>query len=403
LLFHFEFTTLLDALVHRDNAMATNFLTEEDVTKLLTERSGESRAEAAAKIAVGFGQASLSERERHLAEEIFRVMVKDAEVRVREALSQNLKENPLVPHDVALTLARDVDSVALPVLQFSLVLTDSDLIDIIRSQNVAKQMAIAGRSKVSEDVSEALVETENQQVVTRLVSNEGAQITEKSLQKVVDDFGEIESVQDAVVHRVGLPVTVSERLVTMVSENLRAELVKRHELPKDLATDLLMQTRERATLSLASEGDQEDLDRLIFQMREYGRLTPSIILRALCMGDLRFFEAALSDLAQVPVVNTHKLIHDSGQLGLRGIFQKAGLPAAFFPAVRAAIQVAHETTFDGLDKDRERYSRRMIERILTHYDDLGVKFESDDLEYLLTKMNQLPAGRMETTLEDVET
>ena len=31
----------------------------------------------------------------------------------------------------------------------------------------------------------------------------------------------------------------------------------------------------------------------------------------------------------------------------------------------------------------------MIERILTQYGDLGVEFESDDLEYLLAKMAQL--------------
>ncbi len=33
----------------------------------------------------------------------------------------------------------------------------------------------------------------------------------------------------------------------------------------------------------------------------------------------------------------------------------------------------------------------MIERILTQYGDLGVDFDCDDLEYLLTKMGQLPA------------
>ncbi len=54
-----------------------------------------------------------------MAEQIFRIMVKDAEVRVREALAINLKENPNVPHDVAVTLAKDVDQVALPVLRFS--------------------------------------------------------------------------------------------------------------------------------------------------------------------------------------------------------------------------------------------------------------------------------------------
>ena len=38
----------------------------------------------------------------------------------------------------------------------------------------------------------------------------------------------------------------------------------------------------------------------------------------------------------------------------------------------------------------QRCARRMIERILTQYGNLGVEFDSDDLEYLLTKMGQLP-------------
>ncbi len=59
-------------------------------------------------------------------------------------------------------------------------------------------------------------------------------------------------------------------------------------------------------------------------------------------------------------------------------------------AARAAVDVARETDYDGGENDRERYSRRMIERILTQYGDLGVEFDSDDLEYLLTKMNELP-------------
>ena len=32
----------------------------------------------------------------------------------------------------------------------------------------------------------------------------------------------------------------------------------------------------------------------------------------------------------------------------------------------------------------------MLERILTQYGDLGVEFDSDDLETLLNKMGQLP-------------
>ena len=69
------------------------------------------------------------------------------------------------------------------------------------------------------------------------------------------------------------------------------------------------------------------------------------------------------------------------------------MPEHFFPGVRAAIEVARETSFDGEEHDKERYSRRMIERVLTQYGDLGVEFDSDDVDYLMGRMLQLPGER----------
>lgn len=204
-------------------------LTEGDVRKLLSDPSAVTRAETAAKLAIQFDQGDLSPSERAMAEQIFRIMVKDAEVRVREALAVNLKENPNVPHDVALTLAGDVDQVALPVLQFSEILSDADLVQIVRSQGAAKQKAIAGRPKVSAVVADAIVDGADKEAVVALVSNEGAEITETSFEKVIDKFGEDEAVQTPMVKRSALPVTIVERLVHRVSENLREHLLTHHE------------------------------------------------------------------------------------------------------------------------------------------------------------------------------
>ena len=371
--------------------MPTTNLTEDDVAKLLSDPSGTARAETAAKIAQNFNAGELSDHERQMAEEIFRIMVKDAEVRVREALSQNLKENPDLPHDVAVSMAKDVVSVSLPVLQFSDVLSDSDLIEIVRSQDSAKQVAIARREKVSETVSTALVDTDNVEVVSSLVANEGADISNDDLERVVEDFADSDAIKDALVFRPKLPVTVAERLLTSVSEKMKEELAKRHDIGDDLATDLILQSRERAVIGLSVEGDETDLEKLINQLHENDRLTPSIMLRALCMGDIDFFENALAMRIGVSLVNARTVIHDSGKLGLKTAIERAGLPESFYPAARAAIDVSHEMEYDGGENDRERYSRRMLERILTQYGDLGVEFESDDLEYLLKKMGDLPA------------
>ncbi len=370
--------------------MVSNVLSKNDVAELLSDPSVANREETARKIASDFDRGSLSDAEKALAEEIFRLMVKDAEVRVREALANNLKSNPLVPRDVAVSLAKDVNSVALPILESSEVLTDQDLVDIISQHDADKQSAIAGRPSVSETVSEAIVDTRNEDVVSRLVSNPGAEISDGSLGKVVDTLGDRESIQDAMGQRPHLPVTVSERLVTLVSEQMKAQIEGKFNLPTDAMTDLIMQIRERAVLSLSFQSGRDDLARLVGQLYTNDRLTPSILLRSLCMGDLAFFEAGIAKLAEISNVNARKLIHDDGGLGLRALCEKAGLPRNYLPAIRAAVEVTRETQYDGGEHDRERYSRRMIERILTQYGDLGVDFEADDLDYLLRKMDELP-------------
>ncbi|MBT7957622.1 MAG: DUF2336 domain-containing protein [Rhodospirillaceae bacterium] len=365
-------------------------LTEKDVKNLLTNPSGEQRAETAAKIAASFDSEHLSTEEKQLAEDIFLIMVQDAEIRVREALSENLKENPNVPHEVALSLAQDVDQVSLPVLQFSEVLNDQDLTEIINSQGSEKQFAIAGRASVSEDVSAALVQTQDENVVAHLVENEGAEISDSSLETVVDTLGDSEIVQGAMINRPQLPVTVIERLVTVVSDNFKEQLANRSDLPAGMAEGLLTQSREKAVVGLSVGSDEASVLKLVGQLLANDRLTPSIVLRAACMGNILFLVCALAELADVNVGNARKLIEDSGELGLKSLFTRANLPETFFPAIQAAVEVEQETEFDGGENDRERFARRMIERILTQFGDLGVDMESEDLEYLLAKMNELP-------------
>lgn len=371
--------------------MKRQHLTKQDVERLLTDGSGAARAETAAKIAAEFDADILTTHERSLALEIFRILAEDVELRVRQALSDNLKRNPYLPHDIAVALARDVDTVALPVLEFSQVLEDADLIEIVRERGAAKQIAIARRATVSEAVSEALIDSDNEAAVMALVSNEGAYLNTPALLRVVKTYGDSERVQFAMVRRPALPLTVSEKLLTVVSERLREELAKRQELPLDLATDLILQSRERATIGLAREADEQDVESLVAQMNRHGRLTPSIILRAACMGDITFMEAALAELAGTSLMSARKLIHDSGPLGLEAIYDKGGLPESHFPAIRAAVDMVEETDFDGRDQDRDRFRRRIIERVLTHYGDLGVHCEDADLEYLLAKMAELPS------------
>ncbi|WP_029008446.1 DUF2336 domain-containing protein [Azospirillum halopraeferens] len=364
----------------------TQHLSKDDVTRLLTDPSPGTRADLAAKLARDFESNTLNTDERRMAEEIIRVMARDAVVRVRQSLAENLKSSPALPRDVAMTLARDVEAVAIPILSVSQVLTDADLLEVIRSGSEAKQTAVAVRPEVSSTVAEALVESGGEAAVAALVANEGARLGETALVRVIDRFGTSEAVQEPLVHRSRLPVTVAERLVAVVSEKLQQYLVTHHDLPAKVASDLILQSRERATVGLFSgESDEAALERLVVQLARTGRLTPSLMVRALCMGDVAFFETAMAHRAGVPLTNARLLIHDVGPLGLKSVYDKARMPAALLPACRIALDVARQTHYDGEPGDIARHRRRTIERILTQYEGL----EADDLDYLLSKLGDL--------------
>lgn len=368
-------------------AKMRQMLTQTDVRRLLEEPSAANRADAALKVASAYSAEELSDDERDIAEDIIRVMTRDAEVRVRAALAENLKEYSGLSHDIAKKLASDVDTVALPVIQFSDVLTDDDLLEIVRNKSTEKQTAVAGRALVSEKVSEALVDTGKEDVVATLVSNDGAQISDKSFAKVIDTFGENERVNAGMVGRAKLPVAIAERLVNLVSEKLRDELVAQHELPDDVASDLILQSRERTTLGLLSPSDGiMDVHALITQLNKNGRLTPSIILRAICMGDIEFFEISVSVLSRLPLGAARALIHDDGALGLPAIIDRAGLPEAMKPMFKAAVDVSNETQYDGGEDDRERFRRRMLERVLTYMEDPSEGLGDENAEYLLERL-----------------
>lgn len=364
-------------------------LTEADVQRLMSSPSSDVRAETAEKIAVAFDAGKLTDSERQLAEAIFRVMMKDVEVMVREALARNLKESADLPKDVALTLAKDVESVALPVLQFSTVLSDADLIEIVRSSGADKQVAIAKRVEVSTAVAEALVDHgRTPQVVATLVSNPGAKLNEAIINKAIEKHGADVTVRNTLAHRSDLPVTIAERLVAAVSESLRDFLLTKRELSPDQAADLVLQARERATVALLPPGSKgSDVVDLVKQLKEHQRLSPSLILRALCMGDLGFFEASMAVLSNTPIVNARMLIHDEGKLGLQSLYSRTSLPTQLYPAFRTALDMVRSTEYDGGEKDRERYASKVIERVLTQYEDM----DSENLDYLLKKLRQLAA------------
>ena len=357
-------------------------LSQEDVAALLSDVAAPEAA--AERLGSKVAEGTLTAAERQAAEQVLRVMLDGAAVQVRKVLAETLKDSHFLPHDIAVALANDVESVAIPVLQFSEVLSDEDLIAVVRAGAPSKQIAIAGRAEVSTELAGALIQTDNNLAVATLVGNMGARLDEALIERAATRFGSDERVTQQLAKRPNLPVSVAERLVHFTLESLRAYIARRTDMPEAVITQIVLKTREQVTVDLRSAHfPAEEALELVQHLHAARRLTPSLILRALCVGDIGLFEAAMSELAGIAVHNARLLIHDAGQLGFKSLYDRTGLPQNYFPAFRVATQVAHETALDGSEFDRARFRRQMIERILTQFEEMG----ADDLDYLLIRLD----------------
>jgi uncharacterized protein (DUF2336 family) len=357
-------------------------LSPHDVARLLAEPSPDLRVELADKVAASLTGPSLAAGEIALAQDIVRILARDVETKVRASISHALRNSPHLPRDVALKLADDIDVVALPLLAESLVLTDEDLVDLVRRGSSLKQEMIAARPNLTETVSDALITHATEPAVVVLMGNQTAAIAEHSLNRAITRFTGSDRVKQAMVLRHSLPITVAERLVALVSSELQQHLVKEHALSPGIASDIILRSRESAIIRLSMGSTEADLARMVAQMHHSGRLTPTLLLRALCTGDVAFFEAAMAVKGDVPVANAQILIHERSRRGLAALYRKAAMPDNLFDAVQIAVEVVDETGFDGNARDLERFRARVISRILT----LTESIDPADADYLVEKL-----------------
>ncbi len=107
------------------------------------------------------------------------------EVEARTHVAKLLAPLERAPGNVVAKLANDAIEVAAPLLEFSNVLSDDDLIDIVANQSEAHRVAIAGRTTVPERVGDAIVEHGGAPSVVRLVRNSQAELGRDTLNKLM--------------------------------------------------------------------------------------------------------------------------------------------------------------------------------------------------------------------------
>lgn len=367
----------VDIAIRGDNtaqlaSTGISILSSEGLERLSLDPSVQNRIETANRVGAVFADGGLSASEREIASAILEVLSQDVELKVRQATCEQVLHCPFLPPNIARRLARDVESVAVPIIRCSKALTDADLIALILDGNTLTQVSVARRDAVSPAVAHELVDTGKKTVVKTVLANDGAEISEASLFDIVDAFGDVPWVQSLMVDRPVLPATVTLCLTSLVSDALAKRLVERHHLPPRFIRHLVAHGQESALCSLIGAGSSaRQVEFVARSMGRAGTLTPTFVLRMLCVGNFDFFVALMASLAGISASNAWSLMNDSGRDGFRALFQQSGLPKEIFAAFRVALEVAMDFRRTGQHGWSAAATQRIIRELAKAYDDVS--------------------------------
>jgi uncharacterized protein (DUF2336 family) len=340
-----------------------------DIQRMAKEPSPEIRGLLASKIASDFRGNYFSEAEEAVANDIFRILIKDTNSKIRRAVAEQLAHCKNTPHDIITLLASDEVEVSSPVLRYSSVLTEEDLVSIIHSTHeVIKLCAIANRETLSSNISGKLIEKSIPMVLQNLFKNTGAEITPEQMNASWELISTSPTLIETLVQRGGLSLTIAEKLYHVASEELRRGLQAQYNISSPSVHKAISDAKEWAVLGLVTEGnraplaDDETVEDFVDGLHYNNRLTHSLLIRALCTGHLGIFEYGLAKMADVPRLNARILLMETSGRGLDAIYRAANMPEGFFEAVKILLRLSLEETDFGRTHHND-FCKRVIERV----------------------------------------
>jgi uncharacterized protein (DUF2336 family) len=355
-----------------------------DFLQWLATAPANERAEAAGALARAYLCSDLTADELAPAEGLMLKLLDDPSPLVRRALADALAASSAAPTPVIIALAADQPQIAAPIYALSPLLIDADLVDGIATGGDAIQAAIASRAVLPSAVAAALAELGSAEACQILAENDGAEIAPLSIDRMVERFGDVAAIRDALLIRDDLPAATRQNLVTRLSQTLVGFVVDRAWLEEDRARRIVREACEKAAVTIAAGSPKTELRPLIHHLCASGQLTSGLVLRALLSGNIALFEEALAELSGMPLPRVSALVHDRIGSGLRPLFEKAQLPASMHAAFNAAIRAMR----DGLaDADDGRLQRRMIERVLAACEST----DAGDIAPLITLLRRFAA------------
>ena len=267
------------------------------ITDLAREKSSDKRRELLGRVADMFfdGAEHHSEKESIIFRDIVVKMLDDVDLDGRAEFAQRAAPEDSLPVDVARQLAQDDATVAGPMLQHSPVLTDKDFVAFSQSLSPQHLESIAQRKCLSGTVTDALIENGTREVWHKVAQNQGAEITSKGFDTLVNNADGDAILQIGLTARPDITEEAAKSLLPLLPTEGKQRLVKLFQHNSAMAGQLVDLAKKQAaaekltgrkgrieTKLLINEvkDEKEDLSNALIQLADADRSADIITLLA---------------------------------------------------------------------------------------------------------------------------
>ena len=333
-----------DEAVEVRKAVATNEGTPLQADQILAvDIDGDVRVELARKIGRLVPTLTKDETGRltQMAMEVLEILAKDDLPRVRATIAEEIKRAGNVPNKLVRQLAHDIEEiVSAPILEYSPMLSDSDLLEIIAGGCAGGALiALSRRKGLGERISGAVFNTRNVQAVAAMLRNKTAKISDKTMDMIAVEGEESTEWHAPMVDRNNMPARVIRRIATFVSASLMDILIEKHKDQAGVVEELRQTVRKRIERGDFAEkdADWEPAEDRARNMKKAGKLTEDSIVRAMEAGDNAFVRYALVELSGLAFDVVTRLLNTGSGKAVTALVWKAGLDMSTAYAIQQRI------------------------------------------------------------------
>ena len=292
----------------------------------------EVRTRLAIELARAMANTSLDIGTRCAIETALSFAAQDFAPRVRLALAEAIGSQPNVPNHIIAQLAVDRPDISGIVLSRSPCITDTDLLELAPRLDPRVLPIAALRARTVESAS-LLVEIGDGPTAAALLENPAIVLTTAIIDRIAEAHGHNPIVRQRLLARDDLPIGARYALVESLCSVLSTTGIVSSILGSRRSEAIMHDACSGALIEACQGRSLREIQELVEEVGDRGRIDSSVMLRALCHGENELFASFVAYVSGVSRNRTRSILKGVRRNALKGMFELCDMSescAAFF-------------------------------------------------------------------------